>query len=71
MLAKQLWQPVSAMAESCTGVSRDVGGCNPVLCSLQGGLQLPVSVRNGWGLDDCRTWQPLRWLYLSGGLGVL
>ena len=26
MLAKQLWQPVLAMAESCTGVGRDVGG---------------------------------------------
>ena len=47
MLAKQLGQPVLAIAESCTGVSCDVGGggvggggCIPVLCSLQGGLLL-------------------------------
>ena len=36
MLAKQLWQPVLAIAESCTGVNRDVGGCIPVPCSLRG-----------------------------------
>ena len=29
MLAKQLWQPVSAIADSRTGVSRDVGGLYP------------------------------------------
>lgn len=40
MLAKQLWQPVSAIAESRTGVSGNVGGCIPVLCSLRGGQSL-------------------------------
>ena len=29
MLAKQLWQPVSAIAERCTGVNRDLGGLYP------------------------------------------
>ena len=29
ILAKQLWQPVSAIAESCTGVNHDLGGLYP------------------------------------------
>ena len=40
MLAKRLWPLVLAIAESCTGVSRDVGGgggCIPMLCSSRVG----------------------------------
>ena len=40
MIAKQLWQPVSAIADGRTGVSRDMKGCIPVLCSLRGGQSL-------------------------------
>jgi len=40
MLAKQLWQPVWAIAEIRTGASRDVGVCIPELCNLLGGQML-------------------------------
>ena len=62
MLAKRLWPLVLAIAESCTSVSRDVGGGGVVSqCCVVVGWAVAVSVTNGWGLDGCRTQWLVRW----------